>query len=73
MLNPKTNQRELCYVVTVGNIEPMIGYDNLELATINGWHCVVGKDSMKKGDLAIYFEIDSRLPEAPLSVIVQPL
>lgn len=65
MLNPKTNQRELCYVVTVGNIEPMIGYDNLELATINGWHCVIGKNSMKKGDLAIYFEIDSKLPETP--------
>lgn len=63
MLNPKTNQRELCYIVTVGNIEPMVGYDNLELATINGWYCVVGKDSMKAGDLAIYFEIDSKLPE----------
>ena len=63
MLNPKTNQRELCYAVTVNEIEPMIGYDSLELATINGWHCVVGKGSMKKGDLAIYFEIDSKLPE----------
>ena len=64
MLNPKTNQRELCYIVTVGKIEPMVGYDNLELATVNGWHCVIGKDSMKEGDLAIYFEIDSKLPEA---------
>lgn len=63
MLNPKTNQRELCYIVTVGNIEPMVGYDSLELATVNGWYCVVGKGSMKVGDLAIYFEIDSKLPE----------
>ena len=63
MINPKTNQRELCYAVTVNEIEPMIGYDSLELATINGWHCVVGKGSMKKGNLAIYFEIDSKLPE----------
>lgn len=62
MLNEK-NQRELVYSVRVNAIEPMIGYDSLELATINGWHCVVGKDSMKAGDLAIYFEIDSKLPE----------
>lgn len=65
MLNPKTNQRELCYVVQVGKITPMIGYDNLELAAVNGWTCVIGKDSMKEGDLAIYFEIDSKLPEVP--------
>lgn len=62
MLNEK-NQRELAYTVRVNAIEPMVGYDSLELATINGWHCVVGKDSMKAGDLAIYFEIDSKLPE----------
>ena len=63
MLNPKTNQRELCYIIQVGKITPMIGYDNLELAAVNGWTCVIGKDSMKEGDLAIYFEIDSKLPE----------
>ena len=63
MLNPKTNQRELCYVIKVNKVEPMIGYDSLELATVNGWTCVIGKDSMKTGDLAIYFEIDSKLPE----------
>lgn len=62
MLN-KNGTRELAYSVRVNAIEPMVGYDSLELATINGWHCVVGKDSMKAGDLAIYFEIDSKLPE----------
>lgn len=62
MLN-KDGTRELVYSVRVNAIEPMVGYDSLELATINGWHCVVGKDSMKVGDLAIYFEIDSKLPE----------
>ena len=63
MINPKTNQRELCYITQVGKITPMIGYDNLELAAVNGWTCVIGKDSMKEGDLAVYFEIDSKLPE----------
>ena len=62
MLNEK-KERELVYSVLVDAVEPMVGYDSLELATINGWTCVVGKDSMKAGDLAIYFEIDSKLPE----------
>ena len=62
MLNPQTNQRELCYVVKVEKIENIIGYDNLMLAHVNGWTCVIEKNSLKEGDLAIYFEIDSKLP-----------
>lgn len=62
MLN-KNGKRELAYSVRVNNITSMEGYDSLELAHINGWTCVVGKGEMKTGDLAIYFEIDSKLPE----------
>lgn len=62
MLN-KNNVRELVYIVKVDNINTMVGYDSLELATVNGWKCVVGKGSMKPGDLAVYFEIDSKLPD----------
>ena len=62
MLNSK-GERELAYVVEVGKIEPMVGYDSLELATVNSWTCVIGKGQIKEGDLAVYFEIDSKLPE----------
>lgn len=62
MLNEK-GIRELAYIVKVDNINTMVGYDSLELATVNGWKCVVGKGSMKPGDLAVYFEIDSKLPD----------
>lgn len=62
MLN-KNNERELVYVVQVEKIESMEGYDNLALAHINGWNCVTGKNDFKEGDLAVYFEIDSKLPE----------
>jgi len=57
MLNAR-GVRELAYVVQVDSVESMVGYDSLEIATVNGWKCVVGKGSMKAGDLAIYFEID---------------
>ena len=62
MLN-KDNQRELAYVVIVDNVTPIDGYDRVELAHVGGWTIVVGKGEFKPGDPAIYFEIDSKLPE----------
>lgn len=62
MLN-KDNQRELAYVVRIDNITPIEGYDRVELAHVGGWTVVVGKEEFKPGDLAVYFEIDSKLPE----------
>lgn len=62
MLN-KNNERELAYVVTIDNITPIEGYDRVELAHVGGWTVVVGKGEFKVGDPAIYFEIDSKLPE----------
>lgn len=66
MLN-KNNERELAYLVKVDNITPM-NADRLECAHIGGWHCVVGKGEFKVGDPAVYFEVDSLLPDvAPFS------
>jgi hypothetical protein len=62
MLN-KNNERELAYVVMIDDITPIKGYDRVELAHIGGWTVVVGKGEFKPGDPAIYFEIDSQLPE----------
>ena len=61
MLN-KSNERELAYLVRVDGISPM-NADRLECAHIGGWNCVVGKGEFKVGDPAVYFEIDSKLPE----------
>ena len=61
MLNPKTNLRELAYLVKIDKIEPIEGSDNCEAAYVGGWHIMVRKETFKAGDLAIYFEIDSRL------------
>ena len=62
MLN-KNNERELAYVVLIDSITPIEGYDRVELAHVGGWTVVVGKGEFKAGDPAIYFEIDSQLPE----------
>lgn len=62
MLN-KNNERELAYVVMIDDITPIKGYDRVELAHVGGWTVVVGKGEFKPGDPAIYFEIDSQLPE----------
>lgn len=65
MLNAKS-ERELAYVVEVDGIEPIIGSDNCEAAVIGGWRVMVKKGEFQPGDLAIYFEIDSKVdPENP--------
>lgn len=65
MLNKK-GQRELAYGVKVEEIKPLEGYDRVEYARIgSGWWCVVKKGDFKVGDVAVYFEIDSKLPEKP--------
>lgn len=60
MLN-KNNERELAYVVRINDIKPIQGSDNCECAIVNGWNVMVRKNTLKPGDLAVYFEIDSKL------------
>ena len=62
MLNSK-GIRELAYVVIIDDVSAIDGYDRVELAHVGGWTVVVGKDEFHPGDPAIYFEIDSKLPE----------
>ena len=59
----KNGTRQLAYVVVVDAVTPIEGYDRVELAHVGGWTIVVGKGEFKAGDPAIYFEIDSKLPE----------
>ncbi len=62
MLN-KEGQRELAYVVKVDSILPIEGAERVEIAKVGGWRIMVGKGQFQVGDLAIYFEIDSKVPE----------
>lgn len=62
MLN-QNKERELAYTVQIDNIEPIVGSDNCEAAVVGGWKIMVRKGTFKPGDIAVYFEIDSKLPE----------
>ena len=61
MLNNK-GERELAYIVKVLETKDLDGYDNVHYVRVNSWWCVAPKD-IKLGDLVVYFEIDSKLPE----------
>ena len=54
--------RKLATIRKVNEIKPIEGADMIELATVDGWQCVVKKGEFKPGDLGVYFEIDSFLP-----------
>ena len=62
MLNAN-NERELCYVVKIDAIEPIVGSDNCEAAVVGGWRVMTRKETFKPGNMAVYFEIDSKVPE----------
>ena len=62
MLNAEGN-RELAFVVAIDEIRPIEGYDRVEYARVGGWWVIVRKDQFKVGDLAIYIEVDSKVPE----------
>lgn len=63
MLN-KDGNRELVYLARIEEIAPIDGYDRVEYARIGaGWWLIVRKDQFKVGDVGVYFEVDSRVPE----------
>lgn len=71
MLN-KDNNRELAYVITIDDIIPIEGADRVEQAVVGGWHIMTRKGQFKPGDPAIYFEIDSKVPETEPFKFLEP-
>ena len=57
--------RKLASIQEIKAIEPIPGKDRIELAHVQGWTVVVQKGEYKPGDLTVYVEIDSVLPERP--------
>ena len=57
--------RELAYIETIKDLQPIPGADKIEVATILGWEVVVKKGEFSVGDKVIYAEIDSVLPDLP--------
>jgi len=57
--------RNLASIQRIINLEPIQGADAIEKATVLGWELVVKKGEFNVGDLCVYCEIDSILPERP--------
>jgi len=55
--------RKLASVQRIKEISMIKGADSIEVASILGWKVVVKKSEFKVGDLVVYCEIDSVLPE----------
>ena len=55
--------RKLASIQRIISIEPIPDADMIVKATVLGWQLVIKKDELKQGDLCVYVEIDSILPE----------
>jgi RNA ligase (TIGR02306 family) len=64
--------RKLASIQKIKSLEPIEGADAIEKSTVLGWQLVVKKGEFKVGDLCIYCEIDSLLPEKPEFEFLRP-
>ncbi len=65
-------ERKLASIQLISDITPITGADRVELARVLGWTTIVNKGQFKKGDVCIFFEIDSILPERPEFEFLRP-
>lgn len=57
-------ERSLAHIEKIDWIKPIEGADKIELCGVLGWQCVIAKkDNFKVGDVVVYIEVDSLLPE----------
>ncbi len=64
--------RKLASIQKVLAIDPIEGADAIVRATVLGWQLVVKKDEFRVGDLVIYCEIDSLMPDRPEFEFLRP-
>lgn len=55
--------KPLAYIVKIGEIREIPGADRIELASVMDYTVVVNKNEFKTGDLGLYVEVDSVLPD----------
>lgn len=64
--------RKLASIQKISSLQPIPNADNIEIATVLGWQCVVKKGEFKVGESVVYFEVDSILPEKPDFEFLRP-
>jgi len=62
-VNTLNNERKLATIARIEEIKSIEGADSIEYARVRGWWVVVRKGEFKEGDLCVYVEVDSVLPD----------
>ena len=58
-------ERKLAHIEIIEELREIPGADKIEVAKVLGWECVVKKGEFKKGDIVVYVEVDSIMPDKP--------
>lgn len=64
--------RTLATIQSIKALEPIPEADAIQKATVLGWQLVVKKGEFQVGDLVVYCEIDSLLPDRPEFEFLKP-
>ena len=57
------NNNSVCYVARIGEIVPIPGADNIEVALAGGWQAIIKKGEYKVDDLVVVATTDAVIPE----------
>lgn len=57
------NQNSVCFVARINEVKPIEGADNIELAVIGGWNCIVKKGEYTHRDLVVVATTDAVIPQ----------
>lgn len=64
--------RKLASIQIIRSLSPILNADNIEKASVLGWSLVVKKGEFSLGDKAVYFEIDSIVPDTQIFSFLKP-
>lgn len=64
--------RKLASIQKIKALNPIENADAIETASVLGWQLVVKKGEFQVGDLAVYCEIDSLMPDVPMFEFLKP-
>lgn len=62
-INEQNDVRKLATIAKILDVKPIEGADNIEKVFVRGWQCVAKKGEYKPGDLCVYVEVDSIMPD----------
>jgi len=65
-------ERKLATIQKIKSVDPIENADAIEKVSVLGWQCVAKKGEFKPGDMCLYCEIDSIMPDKPEFEFLRP-